>query len=89
MKFRLLKASEYSSYCEQLKIFEEQFNYPIGEQKFQINHGSLSGSYFTFFSKLRPGECICIRTQRKIIRCRVSNTQKGNQGKNSNVLVLM
>lgn len=52
MKFRLLKASEYSLYSEQLKQFEAQFNYPLGEQTFQINHGTADGNYFAFFQSL-------------------------------------
>lgn len=67
MKFRLLKASEYSSYCEQLKIFEEQFNYPIGEQEFQINHGSLSGSYFTFFQSLGQENVFVLEHKGKLL----------------------
>ncbi len=52
MNFRLLKASEYSSYSEQLKQFEAQFSYPLGEQEFQIKHGAVDGNYFSFFQSL-------------------------------------
>ncbi len=52
MNFRLLKPSEYAWYSEQLKQFEVQFNYPLGEQQFQINHGASGGNYFAFFQRL-------------------------------------
>lgn len=52
MKFRILKSSEYSSYSEKLKKFESQFNYPLGDKEFQINHGSSKDSYFSFFESL-------------------------------------
>jgi len=67
MNFRLLKASEYSSYSESLKQFEAQFYYPLGEQKFKINHGAYDGNYFAFFQSLGQENVFVLEHKGKLL----------------------
>ena len=67
MNFRLLKASEYSSYSGQLKQFEAQFNYPLGEQTFQINHGTADKNYFSFFQSLGKENVFILEHKGKLL----------------------
>lgn len=52
LKYKLLKQSEFTQYSSQLQQFEKQFTYPLGEQKFTIQHGNENCSYFDFFISL-------------------------------------
>jgi hypothetical protein len=52
MSFRLINKSEYDEYSEKIKLFESQFEYPLGDQTFKLSHGALGGDYFSFFKYL-------------------------------------
>ncbi len=67
MNFRLLEAAEYSSYSVLLKKFEAQFNYPLGEQTFQINHGVVDGNYFAFFQNLGQENVFILEHKGKLL----------------------
>ena len=80
MKFRLLKHSEYSLYCEQLKKFEAQFSYPLGDKKFQIQHGGNNVSYFDFFKSLGQENVFVLEHKGKLLGAGCSILRKvGNQ----------
>lgn len=68
MKIKELKTeNDFLSYSEKLKSFETEFNYPLGEKRFLIQHGNEDFSYFEFFKRLGKPFYFIIKDNNEII----------------------
>ncbi len=64
---RLTTQKEFEEYSDRLKMFEKNFDYPLGEQRFLIQHGQDSILYFDFFKRLGEVFYFVIEDKNQII----------------------
>lgn len=65
-KINLANATEREKYSSTLQEFEKQFTYPLGNDKFYLQHGE-KNDYFSFFEKLGKPNIMVLEKDNKII----------------------
>jgi hypothetical protein len=69
---KLTTEKEFNEYSERLQIFEAEFYYPLGEQRFTIAHGNKEQSYFDFFKQFGQVNYFIVESDNKIIAAGVA-----------------
>lgn len=65
-KIDLDNPEERKEYSAKLQEFEKQFTYPLGNEKFYIQHGE-NNDYFSFFEKLGKPSVMVLEKDKKVI----------------------
>lgn len=67
MKYYIIESQQKKDYSTKLRVFEQQFTYPLGAQQFQIEHGAKSDNYFEFFDSLGHSTTFCVSKKGQIV----------------------
>lgn len=67
MKFKKISKSEFAGYSQTLRVFESQFSYPLGDEKFHLVHGHKDYDYFGFFNKLGDVNYFVMEDESRVI----------------------
>lgn len=79
-KINLSNDNERIEYSSKLQEFEKQFTYPLGNDRFYIQHGE-NNDYFSFFEKLGKPNIMVLEKDNKVIGVCAAVLREINQEK--------